>query len=514
MLPLRALRAAAVARSRTSAAAACRPSAAAAGADELLLPPAALPGQLPLELSRWEAVGFRRTSLFDGCFADPVRPHEQVLQHAPLPDSSRRPRENAMLPQCARVGSTALLPRRRAALTGTRGVMLPAGKSWRGAHSAADVARPTRMSQDTIDARAMHAVHTAIGCNIAILFAKLGVYAVSGSSSILAESVHSLADIANQTLLRTGILRSRRSPDEKSNYGYRRELFVWSLISGVGIFCLGAGVSVVHGFHGLVDPTPVEQIWASLAVIGVSIAVESYSLAVAYKALAAGAASRNMTLRQYVSSGLDPTSLAVVAEDGGAVLGLALAGGCLMAAGSTGNPVYDACGSIAVGSLLGCIAAWLIQTNRRALVGRPLGRVQLDTLMNALRADPVVVDVIDAKSEEIGPGVFRYKVEIGASSYGYHRCCRLRSPHHFVIPAEFSGDAVVQRYLATPLGKRDELVAMFAAAATTADDRAMQAALAHYGRAMVTAVGDEVDRLEVMIMALEPSIKHVDIETN
>ena len=456
------------------------------------MPPAVSPVPLPLEPLRWVAAGFRRTSLFNERFSDLGRAHEQVPQHAPVLHSSRRSREDAASPLCERVDAAAALrPRRRAALTGSRGVALPFGVSWRGAHSAADGAKPAHMSQDTIDARAMHAVHTAIGCNVAILFAKLGVYAVSGSSSILAESVHSLADIANQTLLRTGILRSRRSPDEKSNYGYRRELFVWSLISGVGIFCLGAGVSVVHGFHGLVDPTPVEQIWASLAVIGVSIAVESYSLAVAYKALAAGAASRNMSLRQYVSSGLDPTSLAVVAEDGGAVLGLALAGGCLMAAGSTGNPVYDACGSIAVGSLLGCIAAWLIQTNRRALVGRPLGRTQLDTLMSALRADPVVVDVIDAKSEEIGPGVFRYKVEI-----------------------EFSGDAVVQRYLATPLGKRDELVAMFAAAASTADDRAMQAALAHYGRAMVTAVGDEVDRLEVMIMALEPSIKHVDIETN
>jgi len=335
----------------------------------------------------------------------------------------------------------------------------------------------------------MHAVHTAIGCNVAILVAKLGVYAVSGSSSILAESVHSLADIANQTLLRTGILRSRRSADEKSNYGYRRELFVWSLISGVGIFCLGAGVSVVHGLHGLVDPAPVEHVWASLAVIGVSMALESYSLKVAYKALAAGAAARNMSLRHYVASGLDPTSLAVVAEDGGAVMGLALAGGCLLAAGSTGNPVYDACGSIAIGSLLGCIAAWLIQTNRRALVGRPLARSQLDRLMAALRADPVVADVIDAKSEEIGPGVFRFKVEI-----------------------EFVGDAIVARYLAQ--GRRDELVGMFAAAARTSDDRAMQAALAEYGRGMVTAVGDEVDRLEVAIMALEPSIRHVDIETN
>jgi zinc transporter 9 len=423
MLPLRALRAAAAARCRTSAAAACRPVAAADGEYRFPLPLAASPGPLLLEPLRWEAVGFRRLPLFDDRVADLGRPHEQVLQYAPLLDSSRRSRENSGLPPFTRVGAAAaLLPRRRAALGGSRGVALPVSMSWRGAHSAADVARPAHVSQDVIDARAMHAVHTAIGCNVAILFAKLGVYAVSGSSSILAESVHSLADIANQTLLRTGILRSRRSPDEKSNYGYRRELFVWSLISGVGIFCLGAGVSVVHGFHGLVDPTPVEQIWASLAVIGVSIAVESYSLAVAYKALAAGAASRNMTLRQYVSSGLDPTSLAVVAEDGGAVLGLALAGGCLMAAGSTGNPVYDACGSIAVGSLLGCIAAWLIQTNRRALVGRPLGRAQLDTLMNALRADPVVVDVIDAKSEEIGPGVFRYKVEIGASSYGKLRC--------------------------------------------------------------------------------------------
>ena len=152
--------------------------------------------------------------------------------------------------------------------------------------------------------------------------------------------------------------------------------------------------------------------------------------------------------------------------------------------------MYDAMGSVAVGSLLGCIAAWLIQTNRRALVGRSLGRSQLDVLLHALRADVVVADVLDAKSEEIGPGVFRFKAEI-----------------------EFAGDAIVSRYLAAP-GVRDRLVAMFAAAGTTSDGRAMDAALAEYGRGMVTAVGDEVDRLEATIMALEPSIRHVDIETN
>jgi zinc transporter 9 len=486
MLQLRALRAAAACGRRSAASSSFCTAGPVAGA-EPALPAAWL---LPPDPPRWAAAGLRRAPLSDERFAGLEPPTCWV--HAPVPASRYAEDGAAPPPRAARVGDAAnLLPhRRRAALNGARGVTLPFGLSSRGVQTAASGARPTRVSQETIDAGAMHAVHTAIGCNIAILVAKLGVYSVSGSSSILAESVHSLADIANQTLLRTGILRSRRSPDEKSNYGYRRELFVWSLISGVGIFCLGAGVSVVHGLHGLVDPTPVEQIWASLAVIGVSIAIESYSLAVAYKALAAGASARNMPLRQYVSSGLDPTSLAVVAEDGGAVLGLALAGGCLLAAGSTGNPVYDACGSIAVGSLLGCIAAWLIQTNRRALVGRPLGRAQLDTLMSALRADPVVADVIDAKSEEIGPGVFRFKVEI-----------------------EFAGDAIVNRYLSAP-SKRDELVAMFAAAAATSDDRAMRAALGEYGRGMVTAVGDEVDRLEVTIMTLEPSIRHVDIETN
>jgi len=336
----------------------------------------------------------------------------------------------------------------------------------------------------------MHAVHTAIACNVAILGAKLGVYALSGSSSILAESIHSLADIANQVLLRTGIASSMKAPDERSNYGYRRELFVWSLISGVTIFCLGAGVSLVHGAHGLLHPEPLHDVWASLSVVGVSILIESYSLLVAYRVLAAGAALRGMPLRTYVSEGLDPTSLAVVAEDGGAVLGLALAGGCLMAAGGTGNCMYDSLGSIAVGSLLGAIAAWLIQTNRRALVGRSLRRSQLEALLAALRADPVVQDVLDAKSEEIGPGVFRFKVEV-----------------------EFAGDAVVARYLAQP-ETRDRLVALFTAASATSDGQAMDAALAHYGQALVTAVGDEVDRLEGVIRKLEPSIAHVDIESN
>lgn len=217
------------------------------------------------------------------------------------------------------------------------------------------------------------ALNTAIVANFAILISKLCVFMASGSSSILAEAVHSVVDIANQALLRTGLARSVKQPDASYNYGYRREVFVWSLISGVGIFCLGAGVSIVHGVHGLMHPNPViEHLGASLAVLFISFVIESYSLSVAYRALAEGAKLAGMPVKQYVKLGIDPTSTSVVCEDGAAVLGLVVAAGCLMITKVTGNAAYDAVGSIVVGTLLGAVAVFLIQTNRKALIGRSL----------------------------------------------------------------------------------------------------------------------------------------------
>lgn len=217
------------------------------------------------------------------------------------------------------------------------------------------------------------ALNTAIAANVAIFISKLCVFVASGSSSVLAEAVHSVVDIANQLLLRTGLARSMKKADASYNYGYRREVFVWSLISGVGIFCLGAGVSIVHGIHGVLHPSPeIEHLGASLAVLLTSFVIESYSLLVAYRALSEGAALAKMPVAQYVKLGIDPTSVSVVCEDGAAVLGLVVAAACLTLTKVTGNAMYDSAGSIVVGSLLGAVAVFLIQTNRRALIGRSL----------------------------------------------------------------------------------------------------------------------------------------------
>jgi hypothetical protein len=131
------------------------------------------------------------------------------------------------------------------------------------------------------DKRALTAVHTAIGCNTAILVCKLGAYGMSGSPSMLAESIHSVADIVNQALLQVGITNSNRKPDATFNYGYRRERFVYSLISAVGIFFLGAGFSVMHGIHGLMSPAPSENIKIGIAVLFASAILESFYIKVA-----------------------------------------------------------------------------------------------------------------------------------------------------------------------------------------------------------------------------------------
>ncbi|GFQ05649.1 mannosyl-oligosaccharide 1 2-alpha-mannosidase mns1 [Phtheirospermum japonicum] len=195
---------------------------------------------------------------------------------------------------------------------------------------------------------------------------------------ILAETVHSVADFANQALLAYGLSSSRRAPDALHPYGYSKERFVWSLISAVGIFCLGSGATIVHGVQNLWTAQPPEHIEYAALVIGGSFIIEGASLIVAVHAVRKGAAAEGMKVRDYVWRGHDPTSVAVMTEDGAAVTGLAIAAASLVAVNTTGNAIYDPIGSIIVGNLLG-----------------------------------MVVDAVyDCKSEVIGPGFFRFKAEI------------------------------------------------------------------------------------------------------
>jgi len=237
---------------------------------------------------------------------------------------------------------------------------------------------------------------------------------------MLAELVHSVTDFANQALLAYGLSSSRRAPDALHPYGYSKERFVWSLISAVGIFCLGSGATIVHGVQNLWSSQPPENIhWAAL-VIGGSFLIEGASLLVAIKAVRKGAEAEGMSIWDYIWRGHDPTSVAVMTEDGAAVTGLAIAAASLVAVQTTGNPMYDPIGSIIVGNLLGMVAIFLIQRNRHALIGRAIDDHDMQRVLEFLKSDPVVDALFDCKSEVIGPGFFRFKAEIGIALMFWH----------------------------------------------------------------------------------------------
>lgn len=333
------------------------------------------------------------------------------------------------------------------------------------------------------------AVVTAMWCNFLVFSLKCGVWLITASHVMLAEVVHSAADFANQALLAYGLNSSRRAPDALHPYGYSKERFVWSLISAVGIFCLGAGATIVHGIQNLWSSQPPTNIFYAALVIGGSCLLEGASLIVAIGAVRKGAAAEGMTVRDYVWRGHDPTAVAVMMEDGAAVTGLFIAGSSLVAVNVTGNPIYDPVGSILIGHLLGMIAIFLIQRNRHALIGRAIDPHDMTRVLSSLSSDPVVDAVYDCKSEVIGPGSFRFKAEI-----------------------DFNGVTIVQNYLERT--GRDLWAKEFREAVKEKDGAALDRVMANYGEEVVSALGFEVDRLEKEIQRIVPGIQHVDIETH
>lgn len=335
------------------------------------------------------------------------------------------------------------------------------------------------------DTSGSKAVLVAMATNSALFVAKTGAFLLSGSASMLSEAVHSLADVANQALLAIGIRESRKRADAEHPYGYAQEKHIFALISGVGIFFLGCGVSVYHGVSGLFEHEPLESIPLALSVLGVSLLLESYSMSVALKELRADATTAGQTLLQHVREGADPMNIAVLAEDAAAVAGVAIATGCLGLTYWTGNGIYDSIGSITVGCLLGGVAVFLVQRNRNMLVGVSVPAYKLDRVEDVLLRDPVVDGVHDVKAVITGRSSGRFKVEISFN------------------PAALAQRTFQRRGL-------DKLHAKVLAA--EGDLGRFERELISFSADLMDVLGDEVDRLEDIVRNELPEVSHVDIE--
>ena len=214
------------------------------------------------------------------------------------------------------------------------------------------------------------AIYASIGANVVIATTKFVVAALSRSSAMLAEGVHSAVDAGDGLLLLLGRSRSRRPPDERHPFGHGKELYFWTLMVAVVFFAVGGGVSVYEGIHHLLAPEPLGDPTWSYVVLGVATVFDGGSFVVAVRQFheQTGATSVREAWRAMRAS-KDPSVFSVVCEDSADLLGIAFAFLGVFLGHRRANPYLDGAASIAVGLLLAAVAVFLIAQSKRLLIG-------------------------------------------------------------------------------------------------------------------------------------------------
>lgn len=211
------------------------------------------------------------------------------------------------------------------------------------------------------------AIFYALAANLGIAICKYAAAAFTGSGSMFAEAIHSTADCGNQLLLLFGLRQSREPPSPLHPMGSGRVINFYSLLVALLLFFVGGAFSVYEGIHRLIAREPLQYVYVALAVLGISVVLEALSLYGALRAIRAGTPTKS--LWRWFRETRDSDLLVVAGEDIAALAGLAIAFAAVLLTVVTGNPVWDACGSIGVGLLLMLIASLIAREVKSMIVG-------------------------------------------------------------------------------------------------------------------------------------------------
>lgn len=212
------------------------------------------------------------------------------------------------------------------------------------------------------------AILYAFLANFGIAIAKTWAAWLTGSGSMLAEAIHSYADTINQVLLFLGLKLSLLPADEEHPLGYGKLSYFWSFVVAILLFSMGGLFSIYEGVHKLNNPEPLSQVWIAIVVLLLAIVLEGVSLFGALREIRKLRGKRS--LRHWLKHTRNSELVVVLGEDVGAQLGLIFALGFLTLAEITGNPVYDALGSICIGAILIVISVFIAWRIGSLLVGR------------------------------------------------------------------------------------------------------------------------------------------------
>ncbi len=246
------------------------------------------------------------------------------------------------------------------------------------------------------------AVLAALAANVGIAVAKFVGFLVTGAASLLAESVHSVADSGNQVLLLVGGKRSRRAPTPEHPFGYGRERYFWSFVVSLILFSLGGMFAAYEGVRKIADPHKLESVPVALVILGVAVLLEGLSFRTAV-----GEARKikdpQVGWWTFIRRAKSPELPVVLCEDAGALVGLVFALLAIGTAEVTGDPVWDGVGTLAIGLLLITIALLLAVEMKGLLIGESASLADQEKIAAAISIEPSVSHLIHMRTEHIGP---------------------------------------------------------------------------------------------------------------
>jgi len=245
------------------------------------------------------------------------------------------------------------------------------------------------------------AILYAFLANAGIAIAKTWAAMITGSGSMLAEAIHSYADASNQVLLYLGLRQSTKAPDKEHPLGYGKLSYFWSFIVALLLFSVGGLFSIYEGTHKFLHPEPLSQVWIAIVVLLIAIALETFSLLGCIREI--GNIRGERPFMEWFKETRQSELVVVLGEDIAALLGLCLALIFISLAALTGDPMYDALGSVCIGVVLIVVSVFLTLRVRSLLVGRSADPMIQEAIARIIADDDHIEKVFNTITMQLGP---------------------------------------------------------------------------------------------------------------
>jgi len=252
-------------------------------------------------------------------------------------------------------------------------------------------------------ADSLKTIFYALGANFSIFVAKLAAASITGSGAMAAEAVHSLADCGNQGLLLLGLKSAKAPPSPDHPLGHGKAIYFWSFLVALMLFSVGGAFSIYEGLHKLSNPEPLRRAWIAIGVLTFGIVAESFSMWGCLREVNKARGGRNFW--RWFRESRQSELIVIFGEDLAALLGLVFALIAVMLTMVTGDPIFDAIGTLAIGVLLVVVAVFIAVEVKALLIGQSVDfelRSEIDAFL-AQRAE--IVRVFNLITLQLGPDV-------------------------------------------------------------------------------------------------------------